>query len=312
MDIGIDVKDDLSVMDSNFHLSCSMRSRIDGKCIDTDKLPDMLEVQKESYSNFLYGKNGDQSTSGISSVFKSTFPVVDSSNKATLDFVSYVLKEPKFNEDESIDRGITYAATIRALMKLILWKDNEETKEKELIIQEQEVYISNIPLMTEKGTFIVNGCEYVVVSQMHRSPGVFFDHDKGKSHSSGRILYSARIIPYRGSWLDFEFDVKDLIYFRVDRKRKIYVTTLLYALDFKKQEIIDFFYNKVRVYKKDNNWHINIKLRNFIGFKNKYDLSDVGRVKINAKLNINVPETCKVLTKEDILHVVKELIAVKD
>ncbi|WP_338364145.1 DNA-directed RNA polymerase subunit beta [Candidatus Xenohaliotis californiensis] len=278
-----------------------MRSRIDGKAIELDKLPNMLDVQKESYARFLYGRDGVEEDSGIASVFKGIFPIVDAGNKATLDFVSYSLKEPKFNEDECVQRGITYAATVRALMRLIVWVESEETKSKEIkSIKEQEVYISNIPLMTTKGTFVINGCEYVVVSQMHRSPGVFFDHDRGKNYSSGKILYSTRIIPYRGSWLDFEFDIKDLIYFRIDRKRKMHVSTLLYALGLNKQEIIDFFYNKITFnYNiKEDFWFVNLKLRDFLGFKSFFTLRNMetGEVILEKNTRINQRVIAKLIS----------------
>ena len=160
------------------------------------------------------------------------FPIKDFAERASLEFVKYEFEEPKYDVEECQQRGITYAAPLKVTLQLVVWDIDEEAGSRSIRdIKEQDVYMGDMPLMTDNGTFIVNGTERVIVSQMHRSPGVFFDHDKGKTHSSGKYLFAARIIPYRGSWLDFEFDAKDLIHVRIDRRRKIPVTTLLLALD---------------------------------------------------------------------------------
>src|SRR6201999_1850693 len=169
---------------------------------------------------------------GIEAVFKSVFPIKDFNEKAVLEYVSYEFEDPKYDGEECIQRDMTFAAPLKVKLRLIVFEMEEETGAKSVKdIKEQDVYMGDIPLMTDKGTFIVNGTERVIVSQMHRSPGVFFDHDKGKTHSSGKYLFAARVIPYRGSWLDFEFDAKDIVYVRIDRRRKLPATTLLLALD---------------------------------------------------------------------------------
>ena len=172
-------------------------------------------------------------------MFKSVFPIKDFADTAHLEFVKYEYEAPKYDVDECRQRGMTYAAPLKVTLRLIVFDVDPETQAKSVKdIKEQDVYMGDMPLMTTNGTFIVNGTERVIVSQMHRSPGVFFDHDKGKSHSSGKLLFAARIIPYRGSWLDIEFDAKDIVYARIDRRRKIPVTSLLYALGLDGEEIL--------------------------------------------------------------------------
>ena len=169
---------------------------------------------------------------GLQEVFKSVFPIRDFSERAQLEFVRYELETPKYDVDECQQRGITFAAPLKVTLRLVVWDVDEDTGSRSIRdIKEQDVYMGDMPLMTRNGTFIINGTERVIVSQMHRSPGVFFDHDKGKTHSSGKYLFAARVIPYRGSWLDFEFDAKDHVYVRIDRRRKLPATTLLLALD---------------------------------------------------------------------------------
>ena len=188
---------------------------------------------------------------GMHGVFHSVFPVRDFSDRAVLEYVSFVFEPPKFDEEECQQRDITYAAPLKVKMRLVVFDVDDETGAKSVKdIKEQDVYMGDIPLMTEKGTFIVNGTERVIVSQMHRSPGVFFDHDKGKGHSSGKFLFSARIIPYRGSWLDFEFDAKDILYARIDRRRKLPATSVLYALGMTKENILEHYYKKI-TFKRD-------------------------------------------------------------
>ena len=202
-----------------------------GRIAQTVEMPNLIEVQKHSYDQFLMKEMGhaDRPDEGLQAVFKSVFPVKDFSERSVLEFVSYEFEPPKYDVEECIQRDITYAAPLKVKMRLIVFDVDEETQARSVKdIKEQDVYMGDIPLMTDKGTFIVNGTERVIVSQMHRSPGVFFDHDKGKTHASGKYLFAARIIPYRGSWLDFEFDAKDILHVRIDRRRKLPATTLLW------------------------------------------------------------------------------------
>jgi len=198
------------------------------------EMPNLIEVQRTSYEQFLQRDipRNERTDTGIQEVFKSVFPIKDFSERGTLEFVAYEFEAPKYDVEECQQRGMTYAAPLKVTLRLVVWDIDEETGARSIRdVKEQEVYMGDMPLMTGKGTFVVNGTERVIVSQMHRSPGVFFDHDKGKTHSSGKYLFAARVIPYRGSWLDFEFDAKDLAYVRIDRRRKLPVTTLLLALD---------------------------------------------------------------------------------
>ncbi len=198
------------------------------------EMPNLIEVQRTSYEQFLQRDipRNERTDTGIQEVFKSVFPIKDFSERGTLEFVAYEFEAPKYDVEECQQRGMTYAAPLKVTLRLVVWDIDEETGARSIRdVKEQDVYMGDMPLMTGKGTFVVNGTERVIVSQMHRSPGVFFDHDKGKTHSSGKYLFAARIIPYRGSWLDFEFDAKDLAYVRIDRRRKLPVTTLLLALD---------------------------------------------------------------------------------
>src|SRR3984885_5351788 len=205
-----------------------------GRIASITSMPNLIEVQKNSYEQFLqrFVVNDKRREQGLQTVFKSVFPIKDFAETSTLEFVKYEFDEPKYDIEECRSRGINYAAPLRVTLRLIVWIVDADTGAREIKdIKEQDVYMGDIPLMTDNGTFVINGTERVIVSQMHRSPGGFFDHDSGKSHSSGKILFSARVIPYRGSWLYFEFDAKDIVYVRIDRRRKLAVTTLLYALD---------------------------------------------------------------------------------
>jgi DNA-directed RNA polymerase subunit beta len=205
-----------------------------GRIPEVTPMPNLIDVQRASYEAFLQMNVAPDSRlhAGLQEVFKSVFPIDDFAGRGRLEFVSFELEEPKYDVEECIQRGMTYAAPLKVILRLIVWDVDEDTGARSIRdIKEQPVYMGDMPLMTDNGTFIINGTERVIVSQMHRSPGVFFDHDKGKTHSSGKYLFAARVIPYRGSWLDFEFDSKDLVYVRIDRKRKLPVTTLLYALD---------------------------------------------------------------------------------
>src|SRR6201995_343691 len=205
-----------------------------GRLPEVEPMPNLIDLQRASYEAFLLMvvHPDNRTQSGLPEVFRSVFPIDDFAGRGRLEFVHYELEEPKYDVEECIQRGMTFAAPLKVILRLIVWDLDEDTGAKSIRdIKEQPVYMGDMPLMTDNGTFIINGTERVIVSQMHRSPGVFFDHDKGKTHSSGKYLFAARVIPYRGSWLDFEFDSKDLVYVRIDRKRKLPVTTLLYALE---------------------------------------------------------------------------------
>ncbi len=218
-----------------------------GKLKEGLSIPNLIEVQKNSYKELTEFKNiVDQNlVKGFDRVFKSIFPIEDLNDKATLEYVSYRLEKPKFDVEECIQRGLTYSSSLKCTLRLVVYDIDQENNTKEILsAKEQEVYMGEVPMMTNSGTFITNGVQRVVVNQMHRSPGVFFDHDKGKSHASGKLLFNCRVIPNRGSWIDFEYDVKDLLYFRIDRKKKIYVSTLLLALGYSKDDIVNEFFDK--------------------------------------------------------------------
>ncbi|MCW8927675.1 MAG: DNA-directed RNA polymerase subunit beta, partial [Gammaproteobacteria bacterium] len=208
-------------------------------------VPYLLSMQIDSYRNFLQvgASQGSREESGLHAAFKSVFPIVSYSGNAALEYVGYRLGTPVFDVKECQLRGMTYAAPLRVKLRLVIYdKDSATHSVKD--VREQEVYMGEMPLMTENGTFVINGTERVIVSQLHRSPGVFFEHDKGKTHSSGKLLFSARVIPYRGSWLDFEFDPKDALFVRIDRRRKLPATVLLRALGYDTQQILDIFFEK--------------------------------------------------------------------
>src|SRR6201994_4610522 len=228
-----------------------------GHIQEVAEMPNLIEVQKASYDQFLMVQEptGGRLDEGLQAVFKSVFPIRDFSNTSELHFVSYEFEPPKYDVDECRQRGMTFAAPLKVKLRLIVFEVEEETGAKSVKdIKEQDVYMGDIPLMTMNGTFIVNGTERVIVSQMHRSPGVFFDHDKGKTHSSGKLLFAARVIPYRGSWLDIEFDAKDIIYVRIDRRRKLPATTFLMALGMDGEEILSTFYDAISYEKRQGGW----------------------------------------------------------
>ena len=214
-----------------------------GKLKESLSIPNLIEVQKNSYKELTEFYSEAELTKGFDRVFKSIFPIEDLNDKATLEYVSYRLDKPKFDVEECITRGLTYSSALKCTLRLVVYEIDQENNTKDILsAKEQEVYMGEVPMMTNSGTFITNGVQRVVVNQMHRSPGVFFDHDKGKTHASGKLLFNARVIPNRGSWLDFEYDVKDFLYFKIDRKKKIFSSTLLMALGFTKAEIVDEFY----------------------------------------------------------------------
>ena len=278
-----------------------------GRLASAVEMPNLIEVQKTSHEQFLQREtdSNNRTDSGLQAVFKSVFPIKDFSERGTLEFVNYEFELPKYDVEECQQRGMTYAAPLKVTLRLVVWDIDEETQSRSIRdVKEQDVFMGEMPLMTDNGTFVINGTERVIVSQMHRSPGVFFDHDKGKTHSSGKFLFTARIIPYRGSWLDFEFDAKDLVFVRIDRRRKLPVTTLLMALDNEETEklrpqrasagktvapneatgmtpedILDYFYKKITFIRvKKKGWKTGFVGDRLRGVKLVIDL-------INAKTN---------------------------
>ena len=258
-----------------------------GHIREVAEMPNLIEVQKASYDQFLLvdEAEGGRPDEGLQSVFKSVFPVSDFAGTALLEFVKYEFEQPKFDVDECRARGMTFAAPLKVTLRLIVFDVDPDTGAKSVKdIKEQDVYMGDMPFMTSNGTFIVNGTERVIVSQMHRSPGVFFDHDKGKSHSSGKLLFAARIIPYRGSWLDIEFDAKDIVYARIDRRRKIPVTSLFYALGMDGEEILSTFYATVRYEHAADGWRVPFNAERMKGMKATVDMidADSGEIVIEA------------------------------
>ena len=282
-----------------------------GRLSETVEMPNLIEVQKTSYEGFLQRDVTieERTNTGLQEVFRSVFPITDFSERGTLEFVSYEFEDPKYDVEECQQRGMTYSAPLKVTLRLVVWDVDEETQARSVRdVKEQDVYVGDMPLMTGNGTFVINGTERVIVSQMHRSPGVFFDHDKGKTHSSGKFLFAARIIPYRGSWLDFEFDAKDLVYVRIDRRRKLPVTTLLLALDNKEtaikrslansenkelsldeiqgmssEDILDYFYQTIPFAKVKRGWKTPLKTDRLRGSKLTHDL-------VNAKTGRTVAD----------------------
>jgi DNA-directed RNA polymerase subunit beta len=273
-----------------------------GKIQEVAEMPNLIEVQKASYDQFLLVQEpeGGRPDEGLQAVFKSVFPISDFSGSSMLEFVKYEFEAPKYDVDECRQRGMTYAAPLKVTLRLIVFDVDEETGAKSVKdIKEQDVYMGDIPLMTNNGTFIVNGTERVIVSQMHRSPGVFFDHDKGKTHSSGKLLFAARIIPYRGSWLDIEFDAKDIVHARIDRRRKIPVTSLLYALGMDAEEILKTFYNIITYKRAKEGWRVPFDANRMKGYKAVNDLidADTGKVVVEAGRKITVRQARQLAEK---------------
>ncbi|WP_108817017.1 DNA-directed RNA polymerase subunit beta [Loktanella sp. Alg231-35] len=272
-----------------------------GKIREVLEMPNLIEVQKSSYDLFL--RSGDSDTpldgEGIKGVFQSVFPIKDFNETAVLEFVKYELEKPKYDVEECQQRDMTYSAPLKVTLRLIVFEVDEDTGAKSVKdIKEQDVFMGDMPLMTPNGTFVVNGTERVIVSQMHRSPGVFFDHDKGKTHSSGKLLFACRIIPYRGSWLDFEFDAKDLVFCRIDRRRKLPVTTLLYALGLDQEGIMNAYYNTVdyKLAKKAAGWTTKFFPERVRGTRPAFDLVDAKTGEVIAKAGEKVtPRSVKKL-----------------
>lgn len=271
-------------------------------------IPNLIEVQKNSYERSflqLQVKDAERENKGLQSVLSSIFPIHDPSNIATLEFAKYEFDNPKYDVEECTQRGLSYAAPLKVTLRLSIWDMDEYTGAREIKgIKEQEVYMGDIPLMTKNGTFIINGTERVVVSQMHRSPGVFFYHDDGKIHSSGKFLYSARVIPYRGSWLDFEFDAKDVAYFRIDRKRKLYATTLLRAIGMSTKDIIEFYYDTITYTVKDGGWSVKFMPEAISAHRLVNDLidSDTNKVVLAAGQKIT-PRLAKKFASEGVKNI---------
>ena len=249
-----------------------------GSIHEVAQMPNLIEVQKSSYDDFLMVKEpvgGRSDDHGLQAVFKSVFPISDFSGKSTLEFVRYDFEPPKYDVEECMQRDMTFSAPLKVKLRLIVFDVNEETGSKSIKdVKEQDVYMGDMPLMTSNGTFVINGTERVIVSQMHRSPGVFFDHDRGRTHASGKLLFAARIIPYRGSWLDFEFDAKDIVYVRIDRRRKLPVTTLLYALGLDDEEILSTFYKQIPIKESKRGWKMPFVPEKMRGMTPLADLMD--------------------------------------
>src|SRR5690349_17891059 len=213
--------------------------KIFGNIHEISDMPNLIEVQRESYEQFLRSDPAVGYVSGLEKTLRSVFPIEDFAGTAHLDFDRYELEDPKYDTDECRQRGLTYAAPMRVTLRLTTFEIDPETEARSVIdIKEQDAYTTDMPLITYSGTFIIHATDPVIVSQMHRSPGVLFDHDRGKTHASGKYLFAARVIPYRGSWLDFEFVAKDIVNVRIDSKRKLPVTTLMHALGFSSEEIV--------------------------------------------------------------------------
>ena len=259
-----------------------------GKLKESLSIPNLIEVQKNSYKELTENvlDAGDLSK-GFDRVFKSIFPIEDLNDKATLEYVSYRLEKPKFDVEECIARGLTYSSALKCTLRLVVYEIDQENNTKDILsAKEQEVYMGEVPMMTHSGTFITNGVQRVVVNQMHRSPGVFFDHDKGKTHASGKLLFNCRVIPNRGSWLDFEYDVKDFLYFKIDRKKKIFASTLLLALGFSKSDIVNEFYDSenFKYDLKTEKWKTKFNPDNYKAKKFSEEVIDANNGKVVIKL----------------------------
>lgn len=290
--------------------SLTQRKRIRktfGRHSSVAQMPNLIDIQKNSYDAFLQTGVAAEArkNKGLESVLKSVFPIEDAAGTATLEYVKYDFGKSKYNVTECIQRGLTYSAPLKVTVRLIVWEINEDAGTREVMsIKEQEVFLVDLPLMTENGTFIINGTERVVVSQMHRSPGVFFDHDGGKTHSSGKVLHSARVIPYRGSWLDFEFDAKDLLYFRIDRRRKIYISSLLRALGMDNKEIVKTYFKSIDAETLDNGWAIAFEPEAYIG-EMDFDLIDAKTNKVILEKGTKItPRKTKKLKEDGLKEVI--------
>jgi DNA-directed RNA polymerase subunit beta len=249
-------------------------------------IPYLIEVQRNSYGQFLQMEvdPDKRKNTGIEGVFRSVFPIQDFQGTASVEFVNYAFEEPKYTVDECRQRGMSFAAPLKVVIRLVVWDVDKESGVRTIRdVKEQEVYFGEIPLMTDSGTFIINGTERVVVSQLHRSAGVFFDHDKGKNSSTGKLLYTARIIPYRGSWMDFEFDSKDILYVRIDRRRKLHATVLLKALGFTESQLLDYFYEREIVRVREGKFEKKLNYELLRGQRASADIIDPTSGKVYVK-----------------------------
>lgn len=256
-------------------------------------IPYLIEIQRQSYGQFLQMDidPDKRKNIGLEGVFRSVFPIQDFQETASVEFVSYSFEEPKYTVDECRQRGMSFAAPLKVVIRLVVWDVDKETSVKTIRdVKEQEVYFGEIPLMTESGTFIINGTERVVVSQLHRSAGVFFDHDKGRNSATGKLLYTARIIPYRGSWMDFEFDSKDILYVRIDRRRKLHATVLLKALGFTDKQLLDYFYEKESVRIRDGQFEKKLNYDLLRGQRASADIVDPKSGKVFVKKNRRISQ----------------------
>jgi DNA-directed RNA polymerase subunit beta len=278
--------------------------KIFGNIHEVIDMPNLIEVQRESYDEFLRSDPSRGYVSGLEKTLRGVFPVRDFAGTSELDFVHYELEDPKYDVEECRQRGITYAAQMKVTLRLIVFEVDPDTETRSVLdIKEQDVYMGDMPLMTHNGTFFINGTERVIVSQMHRSPGVLFDHDRGKTHASGKFLFAARVIPYRGSWLDFEFDAKDIVNVRIDRKRKLPVTTLLFGLGLNSEEILDEFYDRVTFERAKDGWKIPFNAEQWRASKPLFDLVDAksGEVVFPAAQKIT-PRGATKAVKDGLTH----------
>ncbi len=275
-----------------------------GNITEVAQMPNLIEVQKQSYDAFLMVDEPEEGRGdeGLQSVFNSVFPITDFSGASMLEFVRYEFDAPKYDVEECRQRDMTYSAPLKVTLRLIVFDIDEDTGAKSVKdIKEQDVYMGDMPLMTGNGTFVVNGTERVIVSQMHRSPGVFFDHDKGKSHSSGKLLFAARVIPYRGSWLDVEFDAKDIVYSRIDRRRKLPATTLLMALGLTPEDILETFYTFSKATRDGDGWKIPFDGESMKGIKTDADLIDADSGEVVLEIGKKmIARTIKQLTEKGV------------
>ncbi|WP_308909484.1 DNA-directed RNA polymerase subunit beta [Pseudokordiimonas caeni] len=286
-----------------------------GRIAEVTRMPNLIEVQKQSYDQFFKpgATEEERLGSGLEKVLRSVFPIQDFSSTASLEYVKYELEDPKYDVDECQQRDITYAAPLRVTLRLIVFEVDPDTEAKSVLdIKEQDVYMGDLPLMTDNGTFVINGTERVIVSQMHRSPGVFFDHDKGKTHSSGKFLFAARVIPYRGSWLDFEFDAKDIVNVRIDRRRKLPATSLLYALGMSSEQILQYFYATATYRRVEGGWRVPFRADAWRGKKPAFDLvnADTGEViaEAGAKITPRLAKKLESAKVEGILLPAEEIV----
>ncbi|MCJ9430791.1 DNA-directed RNA polymerase subunit beta [Kordiimonas marina] len=262
-----------------------------GRISEVTQMPNLIEVQRRSYDQFFRpgATEEERLKSGLEKVLKSVFPIQDFSATSSLEYVKYELEEPKYDVEECQQRDMTYAAPLRVTLRLIVFEVDPDTEAKSVLdIKEQDVYMGDLPLMTDNGTFVINGTERVIVSQMHRSPGVFFDHDRGKTHSSGKFLFAARVIPYRGSWLDFEFDAKDIVNVRIDRRRKLPATTLLYSLGLSAEDILHYFYSTVSYTRAEGGWRMPFKAEAWRGQKPEFDLIDADSGEVISEAGVKI------------------------